>query len=73
MGFHYSLDLRFWDSRFVVCERGLGQAASSVGRMLTPWLSPIPPPMQVSFLWHEDIVCKSSELPWEGVVDGDPK
>lgn len=42
MRFHYSLDLCFWDSRFVVCERGLGQAASNVGGILTPCLSPSP-------------------------------
>lgn len=48
MGFHYSLDLCFWDSRFVVCERGLVQAAFSVGWMFTPWLSLLPPWKSVS-------------------------
>lgn len=71
MGFHYSLDLCFWDSRLVVYERGLGQAASSVGQMFTQWFFPSSP-TKVSFLWHGGIVCKNSELAWTGVVGGDP-
>lgn len=52
-------------------ERGLGQAASSVGRMFTQGFFPSSP-TKVSFLWHGGIVCKNSELEWTGVVGGDP-